>query len=136
MRTPGAIRLFRVRGIPVEVRPSWFLVTGVIAYGFMGVVRNWFPELGGLGALAAGVLFALLIYASILLHEIAHTLVALGFRLPVRAITLQFLGGVSEIEQEPQTPVAGGSRSRSSGRWCPWGWAGRPWPRPPLWAAG
>ena len=101
---PGALRLFRVRGIPVEVRPSWFLVTGLIAYLFTPVVRAQDPSLSDLGAYAFGLLFALLIYASIFLHETAHALVATRFGLPVRAITLQFLGGVSEIEREPETP--------------------------------
>lgn len=103
-RTPGTIRLFRVRGIPVEVRASWFLVTGVIAYVFTPTVLDVDPSLSGGSAFAFGLVFALLIYVSVFLHELAHTTVARGFGLPVRAITLQFLGGVSEIEQEPQTP--------------------------------
>jgi len=102
--TPGTLRLFRVAGIPVEVRPSWFLVTGVIAWVVAPVVRSADPALGSTGVVLTALLFALLIYASILLHEIAHTLVALRFGLPVRAITLQFLGGASEIEREPETP--------------------------------
>lgn len=103
-RTPGTVRLFRVAGIPVEVRASWFLVTGLIAYVFTPTVQSVDPSLSGGSAFLFGVVFALLIYFSIFLHEVAHALVALGFKLPVRAITLQFLGGVSEIEQEPQTP--------------------------------
>lgn len=104
VRTPGTIRLFRVRGIPVEVRPSWFLVTGLIAYVFTPTVMQVDPTLSQGSAYVFGLVFALLIYASVFLHEVAHAMVALGYKLPVRAITLQFLGGVSEIEQEPQTP--------------------------------
>lgn len=103
-RTAGTLRLFRVRGIPVEIRPSWFLVTGVIAYLFTPVIQNRDPSLSAGWAFALGLLFAVLIYVSIFLHEAAHALVATAFGLPVRAITLQFLGGVSEIESEPETP--------------------------------
>jgi len=103
-RTPGTIRLFRVRGIPVEVRRSWFLVTGLIAFVFTPTVQQVDPTLSETSAFLFGLVFAVLIYASVLLHEVAHALVAVGFKLPVRAITLQFLGGVSEIEEEPQTP--------------------------------
>lgn len=102
--TPGSLRLFRVRGIPVEVRPSWFLVTGLIAYTFTPVVQRVDPTLTRGWAYGFGLVFAVLLYASIFLHEAAHAMVATAFGLPVRAITLQFLGGVSEIEQEPQTP--------------------------------
>lgn len=98
------MRLFRVAGVWVEVRPSWFLVTGVIAWVVAPTVRSYDPDLGVAGSFATAIVFALLLYASILLHEVAHTLVALGFGLPVRAITLQFLGGASEIEREPETP--------------------------------
>ncbi len=93
-----------MRGIPVEVRRSWFLVTGLIAFVFTPTVQRVDPTLSETSAFLFGLVFAVLIYVSVLLHEIAHALVAVAFRLPVRAITLQFLGGVSEIEEEPQTP--------------------------------
>jgi len=60
----------------------------------------------GLGALkyVAGVAFAVLLYLSILLHEMSHALMAKRFGLPVRSISLQFLGGMTEIEGEAATP--------------------------------
>ena len=48
--------------------------------------------------------FAVAFYASVLVHELAHTVAALRFKLPVRRIQLQFFGGVSEIEKESETP--------------------------------
>jgi Zn-dependent protease/CBS domain-containing protein len=88
-------------GIPVYVSPTWFLVAIVITVMFEPQVAEHVDRpLSYLVALA----YAVLLYASVLLHEIGHSVVARCFGLPVRAITLHLLGGVSEIEQEPRTP--------------------------------
>ena len=58
---------------------------------------------GGTRYVVAAV-FAVLLYVSVLVHELSHSVVARGFGLPVRRILLYPLGGVSEIEGEPQTP--------------------------------
>jgi Zn-dependent protease len=58
----------------------------------------------GAGAYLAGVVFAILLYGSILLHEISHALAARAFGMPVTVIHLHFLGGATEIEGEATTP--------------------------------
>ena len=86
-------------GVPVYVAPSWFLVAALITWIFGSQLEHVLPELGRARYLVS-LFFAVAFYASVLVHELAHTVAALRFELPVRRIQLQFFGGVSEIERE------------------------------------
>ncbi|MBT2367468.1 site-2 protease family protein [Streptomyces sp. ISL-10] len=99
----GGILMGRPFGVPVYVAPSWFVVAALITWVFGGQLDRVLPELGGARYLVS-LFFAVAFYASVLVHELAHTLAALRFKLPVRRIQLQFFGGVSEIEKETETP--------------------------------
>ncbi|XLE10333.1 site-2 protease family protein [Streptomyces sp. Pv4-95] len=99
----GGILMGRPFGVPVYVAPSWFLVAALITWVFGGQLERVLPELGGARYLVS-LFFAVAFYASVLVHELAHTVAALRFKLPVRRIQLQFFGGVSEIEKETETP--------------------------------
>ncbi|MFD7711843.1 site-2 protease family protein [Streptomyces sp. NPDC059786] len=99
----GGLLMGRPFGVPVYVAPSWFLVAALITWVFGGQLDRVLPELGGLRYLVS-LFFAVAFYASVLVHELAHTVAALRFKLPVRRIQLQFFGGVSEIEKESDTP--------------------------------
>ncbi|MFF2506658.1 site-2 protease family protein [Streptomyces sp. NPDC058067] len=99
----GGILMGRPFGVPVYVAPSWFLVAALITWVFGGQLDRVLPELGPARYLVS-LFFAVAFYASVLVHELAHTVAALRFKLPVRRIQLQFFGGVSEIEKESETP--------------------------------
>ncbi|WP_261994398.1 site-2 protease family protein, partial [Streptomyces sp. ME109] len=99
----GGLLMGRPFGVPVYVAPSWFLVAALITWVFGGQLDRVLPELGALRYLVS-LFFAVAFYASVLVHELAHTVAALRFKLPVRRIQLQFFGGVSEIEKEAETP--------------------------------
>lgn len=99
----GGILMGRPFGVPVYVAPSWFIVAALITWVFGGQLDRVLPELGGARYLVS-LFFAVAFYASVLVHELAHTVAALRFKLPVRRIQLQFFGGVSEIEKESETP--------------------------------
>ncbi|AZM52309.1 peptidase [Streptomyces sp. WAC 01529] len=99
----GGLLMGRPFGVPVYVAPSWFLVAALITWVFGAQLDRVLPELGGTRYLVS-LFFAVAFYASVLVHELAHTVAALRFKLPVRRIQLQFFGGVSEIEKESETP--------------------------------
>ncbi|WP_030907614.1 site-2 protease family protein [Streptomyces sp. NRRL F-5126] len=99
----GGILMGRPFGVPVYVGPSWFVVAALITWIFGGQLDRVLPGIGGARYLVA-LFFAVAFYASVLVHELAHTVAALRFKLPVRRIQLQFFGGVSEIEKESETP--------------------------------
>ena len=102
-REPGTWRIGQIGGVDVLVRSSWLLVAGLISVMLAPAVEQVQPGLGGL-KYVAGVAFAVLLYLSVLLHEMSHALMAKHYGLPVRSITLHFLGGVTHIEGEPDTP--------------------------------
>jgi Zn-dependent protease len=99
----GGFLLGRPFGVPVYVSPTWLIVAVLITVSFAPFVES---QVAGLGSLAYVVsfAFAVLLYLSVLVHELAHSVVALRFGLPVRRISLYLLGGVSEIEKEAPSP--------------------------------
>jgi Zn-dependent protease len=99
----GGILMGRFLGVPIYVAPSWFLVAALITWVFGGQLDHVLPDLGGVRYLVS-LFFAVAFYASVLVHELAHTVAAIRFDLPVRRIQLQFFGGVSEIEKDSDTP--------------------------------
>jgi Zn-dependent protease/CBS domain-containing protein len=102
-REPGTLRIGQIGGVDVLVRSSWLVVAVIIAVMIAPSVEAAEPGLGGWKYVAGGA-FAVLLYLSVLLHEMSHALMAKRYGLPVRSITLHFLGGVTEIQGEPDTP--------------------------------
>ncbi|MBO0805383.1 MAG: site-2 protease family protein [Nocardiopsaceae bacterium] len=89
-------------GIPVHISPYWIFVA--LLYVFL-----YAKDFHGLGngptAYLLAVVAVILLALSVFTHELSHTLVARSYKLPVRRILLYPLGGVSEIEKEPETPL-------------------------------
>lgn len=102
-RPSGTLRVGQLAGVDVLVRSSWLLIAALIAVLLAPEIEARAPGLGA-WAYVAGLAFAVLLYLSVLLHEMSHALMARHYGLPVRSITLHFLGGVTEIDGEPETP--------------------------------
>ncbi len=102
-RPPGTLRIGQIGGVDVLVRSSWLLVAALISVMLAPAIEQAEPGLGGWKYVAGGA-FAILLYLSVLLHEASHALMAQRYGLPVTSITLHFLGGVTEIDGEPDTP--------------------------------
>jgi len=101
--TRYGIVIARPFGVPVYISPYWFLVAALVVLFYAGSLpRSIHPDAVRYAVAAA---FVVLLYASVLVHELSHCVVARAFGLAVRRILLYPLGGFSEIEQEPQTPA-------------------------------
>ena len=98
---PGIV-IARPFGIPVYISPYWFLIAGLFIVLYANSLEQ--SVQGGLRYVVSAA-FVILLYASVLVHELSHCVVARAFGLPVRRILLYPLGGFSEIEKEAQTPA-------------------------------
>lgn len=102
-----SLKLGRILGIPVNIDVSWFVIFALIVYTlavgyFPQVNRHLAPWMNWLG----GVIAALLLFASVLLHELMHSIVAKSNGIGIGGITLFIFGGVSRMTDEPRTPEA------------------------------
>jgi Zn-dependent protease len=88
-------------GIPVYVTPYWFVIAAVFSVIYANDLSS---TISGNTRYVVAAAFVILLYASVLVHELAHSLVARSYGLPVRRILLNPLGGISEIEREAPTP--------------------------------
>jgi Zn-dependent protease len=102
-RPPGTFRIGTIAGSDVLVSSSWFLVAALIAFVMAPWVEEAEPGLGG-WKYVVGVVFAVVLYLAVLLHEASHALAARRYGFEVHSITLHFLGGVTAIEGESRNP--------------------------------
>lgn len=103
----NSIIVGKIDGIPVRIDYSWFLILALVTWS---LATNYFPtEYKNWPVVTywlTGLVTALLFLGSVFFHELAHSLVARRFNVPVRRITLYIFGGISELEKEPTTAAA------------------------------
>lgn len=97
----------RALGIPIRVHASWFVVFLLVTWSLStGYLPDNLPGLTPERYWAMGGLAAILLFVSVLLHELGHSYVALYYRIPIEKITLFIFGGVAHMRQEAPTPRA------------------------------
>lgn len=99
----GNLRVGNLFGIPFYINLSWFLVLGLVTWDYGNELGFSFPELGSL-AWILGLAAALMLFASVLAHELGHSFVAIRQGIAVNSITLFIFGGLASLEEESKTP--------------------------------
>jgi Zn-dependent protease/CBS domain-containing protein len=101
----NSVRLFNIRGIEVGVHYSWLIIFSLLTWSLsVYVFPDWQPGLSQVEYWVLGGLAALLLFASVLVHELAHSFMARARGLDARSITLFIFGGVSNLGGEAKQP--------------------------------
>jgi len=101
------IPLGRILGIPIGLDYSWFVIFALLTWSlassyYPDEFKNWPPLLYWF----MGAITAIMLFASVLLHELGHSVIALRYKIPVRSITLFAFGGIAQIAGEPPSAAA------------------------------
>lgn len=100
----GNLRVGNLFGIPFFINISWFFVLALTTLNFGGGLAAQFPWLGG-SALILGLVAGLLLFGSVLLHELGHSFAARQQGIGVNSITLFLFGGLASLDDEAKTPA-------------------------------
>lgn len=101
-----AVRLGRIFGIELAIDPSWVFIALLMGWSLTTAFGRWHPDWSVATAFATATVATVLFFASVVLHELAHSLVARRFGVHVDRITLFLFGGVSSFEREPPSATA------------------------------
>lgn len=97
-------KVFSVGGIDIYVNWSWVIAIAIVTWSVGDFFHATYPTWPVGTAYVLGFVSGLLLFATVLIHELAHSFTARRLGLPVNSITLFIFGGVSNLTQEPQTP--------------------------------
>jgi Zn-dependent protease/CBS domain-containing protein len=101
------IDLFKLFGFEVRIDLSWVVLAILVAWSLSaGLFPFRYEGLSTRTYWVMGIVGAIGLFLSIIVHEMSHSLIARGFGMPIRGITLFIFGGVAEMKQEPPTPKA------------------------------
>jgi len=100
---PGALRVARIMGVPVYLTASWILLSIVLIAGYGPLISR---QDAGPYAYLLGLTIVISLLVTVLLHELGHALAARRYRVGVKRITLEILGGFTELEGDAPTPRA------------------------------
>lgn len=101
----NGIRLGRLFGIEIRIHPSWFIILALFAFTLAnGFFPSTYADWSRLTAWIVAIIATLLLFVTVLAHELGHSLVAKRQGIEVKSITLFLLGGVASIEKEASSP--------------------------------
>lgn len=102
-----SIHIITILGIPIGLDPSWFLVFALVTFALaVGYFPDEFKLWSKVAYWGVAVATSLLFFASVILHELGHSIAAQGFKLKVKSVTLYMFGGSSEITSEASNPLS------------------------------
>jgi Zn-dependent protease/predicted transcriptional regulator len=104
--SPGSsLRIGRILGIPIYVHASWVIIFVLITMSLGAQFTQQHPQWTSTQHWSVGVLTSLLFFASIIFHELSHSMVARVYKIRVESITLFVFGGVARITQDPTKAI-------------------------------
>jgi Zn-dependent protease len=103
-RSPG-LKIGRIFGIPIFLHPSWFIILVIVAPSLATQFAKDHPDWTAPQYWAVGILTSLLFFASVIIHELGHSVVAMRYKFPVVSITLFVFGGLARISRDPDKPL-------------------------------
>jgi Zn-dependent protease len=103
MPRASGLRIGRVFGIPIYIHPSWFVIFALITFSLATQFTQQHPRWSHAQHWSLGILTSLLFFGSVVFHELAHSAVALRYRIPVASITLFVFGGIARIGREAES---------------------------------
>jgi Zn-dependent protease len=101
------VRIATIAGIPIYLHVSWFVIFGLVAWSLsQGYFPARYPELPVATYWAKGLTASLLLFASVLAHELGHSFVARRHGIGIVSITLFIFGGLASLDEDPRSPGA------------------------------
>jgi len=105
MNRGSGLRIGKILGIPIYLHSTWVFIFAAITYIIASQYKQEHPLWADTQHWTVGVLTSLLFFASVLFHELSHSLVAQHYKIRVVSITLFLFGGLARIEREPSKAV-------------------------------
>jgi Zn-dependent protease/predicted transcriptional regulator len=104
MRSEG-IQIGKIYGIPILLHPSWFFIFGLIALSFVSKFEALNVSIPTTRLWGLGIATSVLFFGSLVFHEMAHSVIAKHYKIPVISITLFIFGGVARIGRDPARAI-------------------------------
>jgi len=105
MPTKSGFRIGSILGIPIYLHASWLLIFALITYSLSRQFTSLHPAWSARQGWTVGLLTSILFFASVLFHELSHSVVAMHYKIRVVSITLFIFGGVARIGREPSKAI-------------------------------